>query len=560
MAVIQPTVSAPPVQPGQGRVWLQTLARAVREQGRRALTREVPFVQVLEEVAQAVWDQLVGLVDAETLRGWLQETVQVPTADLRHEAERTAASVAGDLPVILRTQLVAYLAQAAAVLRQSLRRPSDPTSKRVPADLPLRGPEDLVLLLPPRPALYRPGDRPDGLEQYRLEELLALGEVSEVWRARPVRGQGSPVVLKFYPENLARTERFHRDTAQLIDVLEDEFLQGIAALKEVYTDRSPACLRYELVEGGCLAGLVQKWARCEWTPALVEQSARLMLGLAQVVAQAHDRKEPLVHGNLKLAHLLLQPVPNGPLVVRVTDYGLGRTAVQREVQTADALPAGLARLLGQRGALGALCASPQVRQGAVPRPADDVWSIGAIACQMLRADPAASVEADWSERLAGRQVPRPLLHLLRACLAEQPQKRITAPALVEELTGVLSPKVVAIVTGDSVEVGPPDSAAERSRQMLERIRRLHEHARQLEQRYDYAAAADMLEAIPARLREPGLYEWLCQKRDRAHQLDREITQALRAGQHEGLRAQVEELLQLKPMRTELRDLLKDLPG
>jgi serine/threonine protein kinase len=547
-----------PAQSGQGLAWLQALARAVRDQGRRALNREVPFALVLDDVARAVWDQLLGMVAEETLRGWLQETAQVSTADLRREAERLSATVASELPSIQRTQLAAYLAQASASLRQYLRRPADSAGQRVPMDLPLRGPEDLLPLLPPRPALYRPGDRPDGLEQWRLEELLALGEVSEVWQARPARSEGAPVVLKFWPEKLARTDVFYQDTTRLIDLLQDESLAGIVKLKEVSPDRDPVCLRYELVDGGGLTGLVQKWARSERSPSLVEQAARLMLGLAQVVAQAHNREGPLVHGNLKLAHLILQPVPNGPLVLRVTDYGLGRAAVRREV-SASALPPGLVRLLGQRGALGKLTASPQVLRGAVPGPADDVWSVGAIAYQMLLADPSAVIDSNWRDRLTERQVPRPLLHIVRECLKEQPERRITARALVEELNQALSPKVLAVVTGSSVEKGPQDPQAERTRQVRERIDRLHERARQLAGKYDYTGAADLLEAVPERLRDAALFEEVCRKRDRARQLDREITAALREGKHEGLRDQVQELLKLKPMRTELRELLNELP-
>jgi hypothetical protein len=120
--------------------------------------------------------------------------------------------------------------------------------------------------------------------------------------------------------------------------------------------------------------------------------------------------------------------------------------------------------------------------------------------------------------------------------------------------------VLAVVTGETVETEPGDPTADRVRQARESIRRLHERARQLEQKYDYVAAADLLEAVPVRMREAGLYETLCHKRDRVHQLDREITTALRAGKHKGLRARVEELLQLKPMRTEMRELLNELPA
>jgi len=95
----------------------------------------------------------------------------------------------------------------------------------------------------------------------RLEEWLALNEVSEVWRAVPARGEGGSVVLKFWPEKLARNELFYRDTTHLLDLLQEQILPGIAALRQVYPDRDPVCLEYELVDGACLTGLVHKWAR-----------------------------------------------------------------------------------------------------------------------------------------------------------------------------------------------------------------------------------------------------------------------------------------------------------
>jgi hypothetical protein len=84
-------------------------------------------------------------------------------------------------------------------------------------------------------------------------------------------------------------------------------------------------------------------------------------------------------------------------------------------------------------------------------------------------------------------------------------------------------------------------------------------AREMQARHDYTGAIDVLEPVPQRLRDAALYDSLCQCRDRVHQLDRDITAALRARSYQGLRPKVEELLRLKPMRSELRQLLDDWP-
>jgi serine/threonine protein kinase len=550
----------------QGQVWLRTLAEAVRDEGRSALDRQASFGHVLDDVARALHQRLGDRGDEEQQRSWLQEAVQLPMVEMRRAAERISSAVAGKLSSVLRSQLTAYLAQASAAIRQYLRRPSDPDGLRVPADLPLQTPCDLLPLLPPRPALYRPGDRPDGLEQWRLVDLLALGEVGEVWKAVPARGEGSPVVLKFWPENLARNEPFCRDANEVIQALEDEPMPGVVFLREVYPDRNPVCLKVELVEGGNLAGLVRKWSRARST-VHYEQTARLMLGLAQVVAWAHGRRRPLIHGDLKPAHLLLQPVehlcaeaPEGPVLLRVLDYGLGRTAMQRALtQARQGLPAGLAQMQARRGSHSLLYASPQLLQGARPGPADDVYAMGVIAYQMLRADTTLGLSADWPEQLARLRAPRPLVQLVQACLAEQPEQRIRSETLVQELTQALAPRVLATVLTGPVNGGARDPQAERIRQALQGIHRLHDRARELEARHDYLGAIDVLEAVPERLRAADLYDSLCRRRDRVQQLDREITRALRARSYDGLRPKVEELFRLKPMRSELRQLLDDWP-
>ena len=73
-----------------------------------------------------------------------QELVQ------RRHTEAVQAEAAA-LPVEAQQAITAYLTQVPAMIRRSLRRPSDPTGTTVPATLSLSGPEDLAQFLPPRP-------------------------------------------------------------------------------------------------------------------------------------------------------------------------------------------------------------------------------------------------------------------------------------------------------------------------------------------------------------------------------------------------------------------------
>ena len=72
---------------------------------------------------------------------------------------------------------------------------------------------------------------------------------------------------------------------------------------------------------------------------------------------------------------------------------------------------------------------------------------------------------------------------------------------------------------------------------------------------DYDQAVELLEAIPPRLRDDTLYQSMCQRRNRAGVLDREVRGAIDAMELDGLRPKVEELLALKPQRRDLSDLL-----
>src|SRR5439155_25185642 len=86
--------------------------------------------------------------------------------------------------------------QGPAAVRKTLRRPADPAGVTVPPNLHLQGPEALVPMLPTRLPRFRVGDRPSGIGDWELEELLGVGGFGEVWRAKNLY-LAEPVALKF---------------------------------------------------------------------------------------------------------------------------------------------------------------------------------------------------------------------------------------------------------------------------------------------------------------------------------------------------------------------------
>jgi hypothetical protein len=421
-------------------IWLHALAQAVCAEGRAALKRETTFAEVLDAVAVDLDQRLRARGSVRERILWLQEAAAVPDDRARREADRVVSAVAAELPAVYRAQLAVYLAGAPASIRQVLRRPADATGTRVPLDLPVAQTDDLLPLLPPRPSLYQPGDRPDGMGAWRLAELLGLSATGEVWKALPLRDKKAPVVLKFCAEPIGRDPRLFSEANQLIEVLHVRPQSGVVALEEIYLDRTPAGVRYELVEGGSLGGLIQKWARCAGVPQ-VDLSTRFLLGLAQIVAGMH--RLGVVHGDLKPAHVLLQKPTEGTLfTLRVSDYGLSRVlgGLTRERQY-QGIPAGLAWHLARRGAYSPLYASPCLGADTQPTPEDDVYALGVIGLQMLCADLTAPVEPEWRQRLDDLGVPPRLMELLSACLADELQNRITSASLTAELFDLVRPSV-----------------------------------------------------------------------------------------------------------------------
>src|SRR5262249_42164838 len=135
---------------------------------------------------------------------------------------------------------------------------------------------------------------------------------------------------------------------------------GIVPLLDASLSSDPPCLKYEYIEGGDLAGLVKDWpdepGRPRW-----QLATRLVLQLAQVVGYAHRLSPPIVHRDLKPANVLVQRTPQGELVLRVTDFGIGGVAALPALLEARQGTTTRGDLLGTalRGSHTPLYASPQ---------------------------------------------------------------------------------------------------------------------------------------------------------------------------------------------------------
>jgi formylglycine-generating enzyme required for sulfatase activity/serine/threonine protein kinase len=566
-------------------------------------------VEVLPDMARNVWKWWTKDRDKGQLQAEVQALAALSPAEVRQAAGQVAAEVAADQPEAVRRNLETFLTQVPATIRQSQRlsaawqtplpigaAPAPAAPAAVAADpvpdihLSLCQPLDLVPLLPTRLPRFRAGDRPAGIGDWELEELLGAGGFGEVWKARNPH-LGEPVALKFCLDE--KVAPVLRNEAALLGRVKDQGRHpGIVQLRHTYLSADPPCLEYEFVSGGDLACLITRWHRAGAPPSL-EQITRLLRQLVEVLAFAHRLQPPIVHRDLKPANVLVEDVgqvdqaADEDVVLRVADFGIGGIARVAAGRTTTRTPSMLSML---RGAHTPLYASPQQLLGHDPDPRDDVYSLGVIGYQLLTGNLAIpSLPADWQDDLAERGVPEVMVRLLRSCLAAQPDRRLASAAvLLEELDALMRPAEPATVPAaprpsGAVKkwvpaqgwvwqrpLGPPpppapqptpaEDLAEQVRQALRRIGEVHVRARHLaEQEHEYAPALELLDEVPEHLRDNALYADLCRRRDRVAELDRQVRLAVTGLRLAEARRWIEELLLLCPQRDDLRRLLTELP-
>jgi TPR repeat protein len=418
---------------------LRCLARAVVKHGGKLLFGLVPGGEAVYDIATDTWEDYRRGGQEGALRAEVQDLAQAPAEEVQQEVRAAVQAEAAGLPADAQQKVAAYLTQVPAMIRRSLRPHSGPAGAAVPPPLSLSRPDDLVPLLPPRPPRFQPGDRPPGIGDWELEELLGVGGFGEVWKARHAHLKSkAPVALKFCLDRSAVPAL--RNEAGLLDrVMQRGRHPGVVALLQTYLNADPPCLEYEYVEGGDLAALIQEMhARGRLKPGTAN---RLLLHLAKVVAPFHGADPPIVHGDLKPANVLVQRDESGRVKLRVTDFGIGGLAAARAAREARQPTRSRQELVTDavRGAYTPLYASPQQMRGEPADPRDDVHALGVIWYQLLTGDlRMVSKPTEWREVVEGLGLGEDLVQLLGACIANEAGRRpATAVALVEKMKAAL---------------------------------------------------------------------------------------------------------------------------
>jgi serine/threonine-protein kinase len=269
------------------------------------------------------------------------------------------------------------------------------------------------------------------LGTYRLEALVGVGGMGEVYRARDGK-LGRDVAIKVLPHAFtsdpARLARFERE-ARTLAALNHPNICAIYGLEE---SQGVRFLILELVAGETLADRLVAARQRPGGPGLPLREA---LGVARQIARALDfaHERGIVHRDLKPANLKI----SSDGTVKVLDFGLAKAAAG-DGAGADLVPIPTATHDGTvEGAIIGTPAymSPEQARGKPVDKRTDIWAFGCVLFEMLTgratfagdtvADTLARVlerEPDWTSLPPG--TPDPIRNLLVGCLAKDPRERL----------------------------------------------------------------------------------------------------------------------------------------
>jgi TPR repeat protein len=442
--------------------FMKIAAKAVLNAVGGGITGDI-LVEVLPEVASEVWQWWGKGRSADQIQKELEAVAQLTPAEAVKQAGEAVAVEAGERSNTEQAALTLYLTLIPDAIRQSQRRLTDPTGRTISPGFSVVKPDDLVPLLPARLPRFKPGDRPTGLGDLELVEMLGAGGFGEVWKARNHFFDGvPPVALKFCLDPTAKDRLLHHEAAVLNQVMRQGNHPGIVPLLDSYLGIEPPCLKYEFVAGGDLGGVIRDAHPRGGLPP--RQAARIVQEVAEAIGFAHSLKPPIVHRDLKPANILVQRA-DGKLVFYVADFGIGGAAVAQALgQTRLGATRGHLLVSSLRGSYTPLYASPQQLRGEDPDPRDDVYSLGVIWYQLLTADLFVGAPAGgaWKKRLTERGMDPSLIELLEECINHTPADQPANAAVVAER--------IAAIIDKKKPPWPPDGLEREMQEALEEMR------------------------------------------------------------------------------------------
>jgi eukaryotic-like serine/threonine-protein kinase len=279
------------------------------------------------------------------------------------------------------------------------------------------------------------------LGTYEIQELIGVGGMGEVYRARDLR-LNRAVALKTLPALVAtdpeRLARFKRE-AQVLASLNHANIGGIYGFEE---SAGVPALILELVDGPTLAD------RIAHGPVPLDEALPIATQIAEALEAAHA--SGIVHRDLKPANIKVRAGGS----VKVLDFGLAK-AVSSDGSGAEASgsPTITSPALTRLGVILGTAAymSPEQARGREADARSDIWAFGCVLFEMLAGtrpfegsevtDTLASIlksDPDW--RVLPAETPSGIRRVLRRCLEKDPRRRFHHIADVRlEIEDALAP-------------------------------------------------------------------------------------------------------------------------
>ena len=372
-------------------------------------------------------------------------------------------------------------------------------------------------------------------DRYRQLSEPISGGMGVVFKALHVELDIEVAVKRILPKFAAQAElikRFEREARVQVRLKHPH----LVPVRDYAKDESGPYIVMDWIDGDNLAAVVKKSGPMEW-----QRAAVLISKVAAALQVAHNAK--IIHRDIKPGNILLDQTGEP----YVTDFGLARIEARVEGASETAADA----ILGTIN-----FAAPEQQRN--PQDAvfqSDIWSLGATLYQLLTGHDVLGMRESL--------IPEPLRDIvLKATERAIADRYQDMNGFSESLHRAVSSKSATAVTASQPVKAEESTStlADQWRRMREQVQQTQAEARMIaENRQDYATAATMLESVPEHLRDAELFNEVVRRRDRVLELNEQIQTAVSQLRSDSLRPAIQELLKLQPKRSDMQQLLEELP-